>query len=188
MSLDELRPTAVAALRPRIETVILQETFDSCSRDIVDAELLEFAQDSTVAPPGGLGHVQNELPDLFRLSGTATLAGLLSGLTLAQPAGKGSRMDDGNDLLDLRAEPHAELQQFGPFRRGRFDPFGQSAAKHAVLGLEILDHLDEFLLRRTRQEQQEGVYKPLHVGTIRKSLVEMEMTCFWTPATQGFPR
>ena len=48
-------------------------------------------------------------------------------------------MDDGNDLLDLRAEPHTELQQFGPFCRGRFDPFGQSAAKHAVLGLEILD-------------------------------------------------
>ena len=75
VSLDELRPTAVAALRPRIETVILQETFDSCSRDIIDAELLELTQDSTVAPSSGLGHFQNELPDLFRLSGTATLSG-----------------------------------------------------------------------------------------------------------------
>jgi hypothetical protein len=50
----------------------------------------------------------------------------------------------------------------------------------------MLDHLDEFILRCTGQEHQEEVDKPLHRSRMRESLVELEMTSFWPPATQGF--
>jgi hypothetical protein len=149
MPLYEFCSTAVPTFRPWIEAVILQKPFDGCARDTVDAEFLEFPQDSALTPASCFSHVENQLPDLLRFPQPSPLAGSFPRPAFSEPAGKGSRMDDGNDLLEPRAEPHAELQQFGPFRRDRFDSFGQSAAKHAVLGLEILDHLDQFLLRRT---------------------------------------
>ena len=46
--------------------------------------------------------------------------------------------------LDGRTEPHAELDELGPFRRSDLDPFGELVPKNPVLGLEVLDHLDEF--------------------------------------------
>ena len=175
--LNEVMPSAAATFRPGIETILLQDAADGRPGDAADAELPEFAENPPVAPAGGLGHLDDQLADLFRLPRPSPFARLHARPALAQPAGKGSRVDDGDDLLDLRAEPHAELQELGPFCRSHFDPFGQLVAKHPVLGLQILDHLDEFFLGGPGQEQQEGMDEPLHVGTMRKSLVDLEVAC-----------
>jgi hypothetical protein len=51
-------------------------------------------------------------------------------------------------------------------------------------GIEIMLEQDA-ADRRPGQEQQEGTQKPLHLGGMRKSLVEKEVAYFWTPATPG---
>jgi hypothetical protein len=115
------------------------------------------------------------LADLFRLPGPTARATLHARSAFGQPAGESSRVDNGNDLLDLRAESLAEFQELGSFRRRHVNPFGEFGAKDTIFGLKILDDLDKFVLRGACQEHQEGVDKPLHVGTMRKSLVELEV-------------
>ena len=56
-----------------------------------------------------------------------------------------------------------------------FDAFGELVPENPVLGLEVLDHLDEFFLRRLGDEQQERMDEPLHGGTMRKSFVGLEV-------------
>jgi hypothetical protein len=92
-------------------------------------------------------------------------------------------MDDGDQILDGRAEPHAEFHQPDPFRGRHFDPLGQLAAKDPILGLQGPDVQHEVFFGRPGDQHEEGVDQPHHVGTIRKSLVELEETCFWDPAT-----
>jgi hypothetical protein len=44
-------------------------------------------------------------------------------------------MDDGDQFLDCRAEPHAQLGERGFLGRGHLDPLGPFAAQDLVLGL-----------------------------------------------------
>jgi len=173
--LNEIAPTAAPTFRTGIETVLLQDAANRGSGDVVNTELPEFTENSPVAPAGLLGHFDNELTDLFRFPRPSSFAKLHSRFAFAEPASKGSRMDDGNDILDFRPKPRAELQQFGPFRRSHVDPFGKLISKNPVLGLQILDHLDELFFRGTSEEQQERVDESLHGSTMRKSFVDLEV-------------
>ena len=47
-----------------------------------------------------------------------------------------------------------------------FDPFGELIPQNPVLGLEVLDHLDELFLRGPGYKQQEGVDEPLHAQLV----------------------
>ena len=87
-------------------------------------------------------------------------------------------MDNADDLLDLRAELRAELQQLGPFGRSDLDPLGKLFAKDPVLGLEVLDHLNQLILGGASQKQQQRVDESLHGSKMRKSLVELEVAYF----------
>jgi hypothetical protein len=73
------------------------------------------------------------------------------------------------------AEPHAEVHEPRTLRRSDLDPFGQLAPEDPVLGLEILDRLDEFFLGGASQEQEEGMDEPLHGNRLRKSLRERKV-------------
>ena len=157
VSCDELMPGAFASLRAGIKAVLLQNPPDRRPRDIVEMQFAEFTENPPVAPAGGPGHLDNQLPDLFGLPGTPTFAGLLAGSTLLPPPSKRPRMDDGDDFLDLRAESRAKFQELGSFRRSDFDPFGKLLAKDPVFSFEVLDRLDKFFLRGAGQKQQEGV-------------------------------
>jgi len=176
--LNEFVLGSMPSFRARLKAVFLEDAGDGRTRDMADAQLFEIAEDAFVAPAGGLGHLDNELADLLRFPGPTSPATLHSRFLFACPAGKGPGMDDGNDFLDLRAEPQAELQQLGPLRRSDLDSFGQLAAKNPVFRLEVLDHLDEFFFGGPGQNHQEGVEKSLHAGTMRKSLPELEVACF----------
>jgi len=176
--LDEVVPAAMAAFRPRIEAMLLEDAGDGRHQDGEDAQLSQLAEDTSVAPAGTLGHLNNELADLFRLPGLAPFTGFDARLGLAQPAGKGPRVNNGDHLLDGRSQCQAEFYEFGPLSGCDFYPLGELVAENPVLGLEVLDHLDEFFLGGPDQEEQEGMDEPLHVGTMRKSLSELEVAYF----------
>ena len=143
--LNEVVPSAAVTFRPGIETVLLEDAVDRCSGDIIDTELLEFPEDASIAPTGGLGHIDNELADLFRLPRPTPLAGLHAGLVFAEPSGESPGVDDGDDVLDLRSKPHAEFQQLGPFCRSHLDPFGELIPSIRFSALRYSMILGEFL-------------------------------------------
>jgi hypothetical protein len=76
-----------------------QDAADRRTRDIVEAELLEFAEDTAVAPAGGLGHLGDQLTDRLRLTGPASPTAFDAEPVLTDPASEGPRVDDGNDVL-----------------------------------------------------------------------------------------
>ena len=49
-------------------------------------------------------------------------------------------------MLDRRAEPNTEFHEPVPFCRSDLDLLGELITENPILGLEMLDHLDEFLL------------------------------------------
>jgi hypothetical protein len=136
-----------------------------------------------VAPVGGLGHLDHELTDLLRLPGSTRLAPFGLRLALADPAGKRPGMDDGDQFLDRRPEADAQLDEPSSLGRRHVDPLGELAPQNPVLGLEVLDRLDQIFLGRPGNQHQEGVDQLSHLGRIRKSVGTLEMACFWDPAT-----
>jgi hypothetical protein len=50
------------------------------------------------------------------------------------------------------------------------------------------EDMPQVVLGGLGQKQQEGVHETLHVGRMRKSLIELEVACFWTPATPASQR
>jgi hypothetical protein len=138
--LDELMPGATAAFWAGIETMLEQDPSNRRSGDVMEKQLAEFTEDSSVAPTRGLRHFDDQLTELFRLPWPAPLAAFDAESVFAHPASKGPGMDDGDDVLELGAEPRAELDEFGLFGWSDFEPPWQLAAKNPVLGLEVLDY------------------------------------------------
>ena len=120
------------------------------------------------------------LADLFRLAGAASALAFYPRLRFADPSGKGPGVDDGDQFLDCRAEPHAQLDERASFRRSHRDTLGQLAPKNPVLGLEVLDVQDQVLLGRTGDEKQQWMNDPLHVGIMRKCLENWRWRVFET--------
>jgi hypothetical protein len=87
-------------------------------------------------------------------------------------------MDDGDDRLDLRSKAYTEPYQLGPLRCRHFNPLWQPFPQNLILGLQVLDHLHQFFFRGPGQEHQQWMDESLHGVTMRKSLVELEVTCF----------
>lgn len=72
MSLDEVVPTSLPAFWTRVEAVFLEDATDR-SMGNTDSQLLEFTDDTIVAPGGGFGHLDNELGDCSRVRGRSRL-------------------------------------------------------------------------------------------------------------------
>jgi hypothetical protein len=156
----ELVPCALPTYREGIETVLDEDTGDCGSGDVADAELSQFSENASVPPPSSLGHLDDEPADLLRLSGSARLASFGLRLALAEPAGERPGMDNADQFLDGRAESNAQL-----------------APQDPVVGLQVLDRLDQVFLGRPGNQHQEGVDQARPAGTICKSLVELEVAC-----------
>jgi hypothetical protein len=111
-------------------------------RDVVKAEFLQLAENTAAATAGGLGHRDDQLADLFRPPGPASLATLDTGPILARRAGECPGMDDCDDVLDLRVSLHAELHELASFGQVDFDPPRKLLAENPVLRLQAFDPLD----------------------------------------------
>jgi hypothetical protein len=50
-------------------------------------------------------------------------------------------VNDGDNVLDLQAKPHAEFQGRGPFCPGNVDASGQLATQHPIFSLQVFEDL-----------------------------------------------
>ena len=64
----------------------------------------------------------------------------------------------------------------------RLGSLREFAPHNAILGLEVFDVPDEFLLGRAGDQQQQRVQQPCHGSRFRNVLIGQKMTWFWNPA------
>jgi hypothetical protein len=100
VTINEVAPGAAVPLRARIETMLYQDATNGRPGDVPEAELPEFAENASITPASGRRHRDNQLSNLLRFPRPATFVRLPARVALAQPAGEGSRMDDGDDILE----------------------------------------------------------------------------------------
>lgn len=72
------------------------------------------------------------------------------------PPDKRLRMNDRNEVLDGGAHRLPKFQEPVPFFRGDLDPLRQLRAQDAVLGEDVLEMADDFVVATTGPNQGKG--------------------------------
>ncbi len=97
MGLHELMPGAGASLRARVDALLLEDLSYGRSTDALDAELLQFSDDSTVTPARLFGQADDDFSDRLRRSFTPHRLGRLLAVSyLTLPPLVRSGADDGS--------------------------------------------------------------------------------------------
>ncbi|MDZ4818596.1 MAG: hypothetical protein SGJ20_06445 [Planctomycetota bacterium] len=185
MPLHEVMPGAPAALWTGLKSILLQNAADCCSRDIMDAELSKFPENPLGSSTGVLGHPENQFPDFFGLATATRLSRCPSTLHGLDPTRKRPWMDDRNQFFNCWANAKTKFDQPGPFRESNGNPLWQLATQNPILGLEIFNVPDQFLIRRPGDQQQQRVQDSCRVVIFHKLLNGQEMTWFRHPADEA---
>lgn len=172
--LEELIPGAASPLRTRLQPLGLEDVPDRRLADRVDAELLEFPDDSGIAPVVLFSHADDELADLF-VGTPSSPASLGSLLFLSDPAQESSWGHDRHQLIKGLTELGAELHQTLPLVLGDRDPGGQLASEDFVLDFQVTDLPRQLFLRGAGDDEHQRAVDREHG---RKGLWLKETTSF----------
>jgi len=122
---QKLVPGAVAALRCRVQAVFAEDVSNGPSRRRSDSQLLEFADDASVAPAGILAsHAEDQFSQVSCCPLAVSLDGRSAGgLAFANPAPQRVRVDDRRKLIERSAkffgEPNLPALLFGDHGHSR---------------------------------------------------------------------
>ena len=155
VALDELVPGTPLAFRVGIEALSLEQVLNRGATEAEDAQLLEFTQQTRVAPDIFARQTQDKRTDILSRSRptAATRCGPL--LPFSQPPGKGSRGNDRDQLFNGASEYPAIFEQPLLLRRRHSDCLGQPGTQDFVFDFEELDLSDQFFVRRMGQEHEQ---------------------------------
>jgi hypothetical protein len=143
--LEELVPGLLAALRTGIEAVLTHDVGDKLIGDFLRRQLADFAPDTRVAPARiRTGQLEDQLADIDA-SASAGLTRHLARLILAEPAQKGRRRHDGDEVLDRAPQRFTQANQPAPLLGRDHDTFRQTGTQLLVLGLGELKLSDRVL-------------------------------------------
>jgi hypothetical protein len=162
MDADEFGPSFLAAFATGIEAILAHHVDDELARDLVRSEHAQLAENARVAPAGAQGNVQNELAQIERLWGTSSCSLFPLRLVAAQPTAESAVADDGDQMLERRANPFPILDQSVAFTRSERDSLGQFAAKNPVFFFEVLDMPGEFFIRGAGEKQKQRLKERTH--------------------------
>jgi hypothetical protein len=157
MGFQELLPgRPLLPVRSRFNAMLLEDGGDGPAPDLV-AQIRERALNPRIAPVAILRrHADNQLPNLGHhrrpARPAAAVAVVFPGDELPMPCQEGIRAHDGSDLLE-HSPP--QVLRFGGQANALIVGEAQSArsellAEHAVLRLEIIDHLALLLVDSAR--------------------------------------
>jgi len=168
MAADEFRPRAVARRGIDGKVVLSKDAVDRRSPDF-ESKIVELTLDPAGAPAFSLGHMNDQFANFVGNSVALRfffrfVIGLFHHLLavftfILNPSEEGSRRDDADQFLDLRAKRHAKFNECRSLSLGCIDLLGQSRAKDPILGLQILDVPPEFGIGRAGDHCQQWMDK-----------------------------
>src|SRR5262245_12512390 len=122
MALQEVVPRPLPALRAGVETFLLQNLDHRRTRDRTDAKALQLAQNAGVAEAAFAGDPHDEGANVRGGRATAGASSYAPRFPLGlQPAQKGPRRDNGDQVLDGRPQLATVAEQPLPLPRSHVD-------------------------------------------------------------------
>ena len=169
MSADELVPGAATSRGARIEPIILEDVPDRAFGYRPNPQLPEFAHNPGIAPGIFFGQLDDQLADLLNSAPPSALRNwnpLPSGpFVLSNPAQKGTRCDNGDELIDGFAELGSESQQPLSLLGRISDTRWELAPQDFILNLQVADLPSQFLLGTAgNHEQKRAKYRGHGIG------------------------
>jgi len=162
VTLDELGPSALAALGSGLDAIGAEDIADGGLGDGRQAELVQFGVDAFSAPAGFAGHAEHELTKLVGGAGPASAAVVVGRNGRSQPALKRAIGNDRDNLLEGGAERLAEADEPLTFLGREDEAPRMSSAQDLQFDRLELNDACQLVMGGAGQKKEQGLPQRLH--------------------------